>query len=266
MRQAPFEANSEAQFFYESDAHGEALARLLYLVSDRGMGIGALTGEIGSGKTMILNVLRSRLRKDLYTIIKIHTAHLPFEHILTEINHQLRGTGVMPPVTDKYYLLKEFEQLLNDNVSATGKHLILILDEAQFLSKECLEELKCLTNYNQDEALLTLVLSGQPELRPRLSALPQFAQRIGMFCNLQHLRYEEIAPYLQHRLKSAGAEKQDIFGADCIDLLFSFSKGCPRQINRVCKLAVDRACLMKEERVNAAMIRMIVNDIEKHFG
>jgi general secretion pathway protein A len=266
MRQAPFEANSEALFFYESEAHGEALARLLYLVSDQGMGIGALTGEIGSGKTMILNVLTSRLRKDIYTVIKIHTAHLPFEHILAEINHQLRNDGQILPVSDKYCMLKEFEMLLAEKIGASGKHLILILDEAQFLSEQCLEELKCLTNYNQDGAFLTILLSGQPELKTKLSSLPQIAQRIGMFYSLRHLRYEEVAPYLKHRLKSAGTKKEDMFDEQCLEPLFSFSKGCPRQINRVCKLAVDRACLTKKEKIDVEMVRMIITDIEKHFG
>lgn len=262
----PFESNSETQFFYESEAHGEALARLLYLVSDRGMGMGAMTGEIGSGKTMILNVLGSRLRQDLYTTIKIHTAHLPFERILMEINHQLRGEEDETLNEDKYYLLKDFERLLNEKIGSVGKHLILILDEAQFLSEDCLEELKCLTNYNQQKAMLTIILSGQPELKLKLSALPQIFQRLGMFCHLKNLGYDDVKPYLRHRLKTAGVDGDDIFDEGIVDPLFAFSKGCPRQINRVCKLAVDRACLMKKERMDAEMIRMIISDIEKHFG
>jgi type II secretory pathway predicted ATPase ExeA len=266
MRQPPFESNCDSQFFYESEAHGEALARLLYLVSDRGMGMGAMTGEIGSGKTMVLSVLLSRLRPDLYTSVKLHTAHLPFEHILAEINQQLKGKRNVAPHGDKYYLLKEFEQLLQDRILSIRKHMILILDEAQFLSEECLDELKCLTNYNQQGSALTIILSGQPELKAKLSALPQIYQRLGMFCYLKNLRYEEVPSYLQHRLRTAGSEKLDIFHADSIDPLFSFSEGCPRQINRVCKLAVDRACMMKKEQIDADMIRMITHDIEKHFG
>ena len=265
LRQPPFESNCDANFFFESEAHGEALARLIYLVSDQGMGIGAMAGEIGSGKTMLLSVLEQRLRKDLYTTIKLHTANLPFEHILAEVNQQLRGKGDAPQNSDKYYLLKEFETLLQNKISSLGKHLILILDEAQFLSGECMDELKCLTNYNQRESLLTIIFSGQPELKEKLSALPQIYQRLGMFCYLKNLRHEEVPLYLQHRLKTAGTE-QNIFAADCIDPLFSFSGGCPRQINRVCKLAVDRAGLTKKDQVDADMIRMIVRDIEKHFG
>lgn len=266
MRQPPFESNCDAQFFYESEAHCEALARLLYLVSDQSMGMGAMTGEIGSGKTMMLSVLGSRLRQDIYTTIKLHTAHLPFEHILAEINQQLRGKSEAAVHVDKYYLLKEFENLLQNKVGSIGKHLILILDESQFLSAECLDELKCLTNYNKKESLITIILSGQPELKEQLSALPQVYQRLEMFCHLKNLQYDEMVPYLRHRLQTAGAEQPDIFEEESIAPLFSFSDGCPRQINRVCKLAVDRACLMEKEQIDAETVRMIVRDIEKHFG
>jgi general secretion pathway protein A len=267
MRQPPFESNSEACFFFESETHGEALARLFYLVSDGGMGMGALTGKIGSGKTMLINVLESRLRQDLYTTIRLHTAHLPFEHILAEINSQLRDEAPSPDAPqEKYYLLKEFKQLLENKVGSLGKHLILILDEAQFLSPECLDELKCLTNFNQKESVMTLLLSGQSDLKEKLRALPQVYQRLGMFYDLQLLRQEEVGPYLRHRLRIAGAENMDIFDKEGIEPLFVFSGGCPRQINRICKLAVDRACLMKKERVDVNMVRMIIRDIEKHFG
>lgn len=266
LREPPFESACDAHFFYESKAHGEALARLLYLVSDRGMGMGAMSGEIGSGKTMLLNVLEQRLRKDLYATVRLHTANLTFEPILAEINQQLCGRQELPKNMAKYYLIKEFEALLQQQVGALGKHLILILDEAQFLSKECLDELKCLTNYNQSDPLLTIILSGQPELKETLSTLPQVYQRLGMFCCLKNLQHDEIVSYLQHRLKTAGAEKEDVFAEDCIDPLFSFSGGCPRQINRLCKLAIDHACLTRKERITADMIRVIIRDIEKHFG
>jgi type II secretory pathway predicted ATPase ExeA len=266
MKEPPFESNCDARFFYESEAHSESLARLLYLVADRAMDMGTMTGEVGNGKTMVLNAMTSRLREDLYTTMKLRTAHLPFEHIVAEINLQLRGKGSAALNDDKYYLMKEFEQLLHSRVSSTGKHLVLILDEAQFLSAECLDELKCLTAYNHPAPVLTLILSGQPELKARLSAMPQIYQRLGMSCVLKNLRYEEMGAYLEHRLKTAGTENTRIFSSNSIDPIFSFSGGCPRQINRVCKLAIDRACGMKKTQIDADMIHLIVRDIEKHFG
>ena len=107
---------------------------------------------------------------------------------------------------------------------------------------------------------------GLKYLSPFQFALPQIFQRLGMFCHLKNLTRADVKPYIQHRLRTAGAEGVNIFNDSVIDPLFAFSKGCPRQINRVCKLAVDRACLMKKEGVDADMIRMITSDIEKHFG
>lgn len=265
MRQPPFELHSEAAFFYESEEHGEALARLLYLVSDQGMGIGAMAGEIGSGKTMLLNVLTGRLRQDLYKTVRLHTAHLPFEDILAEINQQIASAPVNPAV-GRYELLKTFEQLLKTQIEARGKHLVIILDESQFLSPETLDALKCLTNYNQTSQLLTLIMVGQPELREKLRALPQIYQRLGMFCFLQNLKQHEIAPYLKHRLTIAGAEDPHVFEEACIQPLYDFSQGCPRQINRVFKLAVDRACLLQKKKIDTQMIQLIIQDIHSHFG
>lgn len=268
MQEAPFEVNSDPHFFFESKAHGEALARLLYMVNDQGMGMAAFTGEIGAGKTMILNVLNARIRKDLYRTIHLVTANLPFEHILLEINAALSGQDLpSDAVPEKYFLLKQFERLLQERIIDRGKHLLLILDEAQFLTAECLEELKCLTNYNQHNTALSIIFSGQPELKEKLRALPQIYQRLGMFYHLQNLSRDEIPVYLKHRLTIAGApHSEQIFKEASCDPLFHFSKGCPRQINRVCKLAVDRACLMKQNCIEPDMIQLIIRDIEKHFG
>jgi general secretion pathway protein A len=268
MRRPPFEVDSDPQFFYESRAHGEALARLLYLVSDRGMGMAALTGEIGAGKTMVLSVLSERIRKDLYSVVRLVTANLPFPHILQEINTQIMGRKHPQSETpDKYHLLKEFEEILTERIVNRGKHLLLILDEAQFLTADCLEEIKCLTNYNQDQAALSIIFAGQPELKEKLRKLPQIYQRLGMFYHLGHLEREEVPGYLEHRLRIAGIEGNGkIFDPDTTDPLYDFSHGCPRQINRVCKLAVDRACLIKKDHISEEMIRLIIRDIEKHFG
>ena len=273
LRQAPFEMDSDPSFFFESRAHGEALARLLYLVADQGMGMGMLTGEIGAGKTITLSVLKNRLRRDLYQVSYIRTASLRFSDLLQEINLQLRegpGQNGPPSVnggTDPYRLLKEFEDLLDRRLRPMGKHFVLILDEAQLLDPKCLEEVKCLTNLNQDgRRCLTIILAGQPELRENLRLMPQIYQRLGIVFHLLNLSRDELAPYVTHRLSVAGSPRQDVFEDACLDELYVFSGGCPRQVNRICKLAVDRACLLQKTMVDADMVRMIIADIRKYFG
>ena len=266
LNRRPFEADANPAFFFESRGHGEALARLMYLVSDEGMNMGALTGEIGSGKTMTLAVLVERLPRDHCTVVRIPSAHLRFPDLLQEALSQLCGRAPQPGA-DPYLLGKEFERALEERIVAPGRHLLLMLDEAQFLADDCLEPLKCLTNLNvAGRPALTVLLSGQPDLRERLRGLPQVFQRLGMFYHLELLRFDEVAAYLTHRLRVAGATHTDVFDPECVQALYDFSRGCPRQINRVCKLAVDRACLMQQSRITSQTVRAIVDDIGRHFG
>lgn len=269
LREPPFEAVSNTAFFYESNAHSEGIARLLYVVADQGMGIGALTGEIGSGKTMILNVLRERIPRDMYQTVHITTASFAFEHLLQEIIAQVEGDDLYTESGNdgKYPLLKRLERCVEERVTVLDKHLLVMLDESQLLEPGCLEELKCLTNLNRPgRSVLTIILAGQPELRRTLRSMPQVYQRMGMVYHLSHLERSEVPDYVRHRLAVSGASRLDIFEPDCMDLLYQFSHGCPRQINRVCKLAVDRACLLEQHKVNRDMVQRIVDDIRRQFG
>lgn len=268
LRRPPFEMDADPEFFFESKTHSEALARMIYLVSDRGMGLGALTGEIGSGKTLTLKTLCSRIDKEDYRVIRLVTAAYPFEHILEEMVAHLADGQPHAMERDKYHLTREFQSLLQTKIADIDKHLVVILDESQFLSPECLEDLKCLTNINheQEKSLLTIIFGGQPELKGTIRALPQVYQRVGMYYHLGNLAKDELPAYVRHRLQVAGAEDIDVFDEDCFDLLYDFSLGCPRQINRVCKLVIDRACILKKREVTREMLEIIVDDIRKHFG
>jgi general secretion pathway protein A len=261
----PFDMGCDPAYFYESRIHGEALARLLYVVADGGMGIGVLTGEIGSGKTMMLGVLRERVPRDRYRLISIPTAKFLFTDLLREFVLQLGGNATA--ATGAYDVARAFEQALEERVLARGCHLVLVLDEAQFLDPGCLEELKCLTNITRGgRPALTLLLAGQPELRDHLRALPQVYQRIGMVYHLNRLAADEVPAYVEHRLAVAGARSVLSFAAACSEPLFEFSGGCPRQINRVCKLAVDRALMLDRQVVDAALVQAIIQDIRQQFG
>ncbi len=264
----PFDAATDPAFFFESDAHGEALARLFYFVSDRSMGLAALTGEIGSGKTMTLQVLLNRLRPDLYDHAVLFTASGPFEAILGEINGHLRGDAAGSGVpAGRTAAVAEFRRLLREKIVALGRHLLVVLDEAQFLEPACLDELKCLTNPVDGGAPpVSLLLVGQPELKEHLRSLPQVYQRLGLIYHLRHLQRAEVGPYLQHRLNVAGSPRTDLFAEGCADVLFEFSGGCPRQINRICKLAVDRACLLQQPSIDVKILTLIIEDFKKQFA
>jgi len=268
LTRPPFDAVNEPAFFFESDAHGEALARLAYFVTDRTMGLAALTGEIGSGKTMTLRVLLNRLPPDLYGHAVLFTASGTFVEILAEINGHLRGDAFRDaPAVGRAAAVAEFRHLLREKIVALGRHLLIVLDEAQFLTPACLDELKCLTNPIDGGAPpVSLLLVGQPELKENLRSLPQVYQRLGLIYHLRHLQRAEVAAYLQHRLTIAGAARTDLFAAGCADLLFEFSGGCPRQINRICKLAVDRACLLRQNTIDHSLLNLIIADFKKQFA
>lgn len=264
LTQPPFEVGNDAQFFFESHSHGEALARLQYFANDGGMGMAALTGEIGAGKTFLLHVLLNTLQADLFSTISVFTARGTFEDLLNLVNARLAGEGGPAAAGDP---LARFHQLVTDRVAARGRRLFLVFDEAQFLDGDALSALKCLTNpFDSGTPPVSILLAGQPELRPRLQALPQVYQRLGLAYHLRYLRREEVDPYVRHRLCVAGAGQPDIFDSSCSDILFNFSKGCPRQINRICKLAVDRACMLQQTRIDANMVQLIVADFEQQFG
>jgi len=261
----PFELQADSRFFYKSRTHGEALARMLYLVSDKGMGMGVLTGEIGSGKTLIIRMLRDRVARDRYQVVYVPTAGYPFENLLEEILYQITGQqGDLNP-SSSYRLMKQLEDLLHSRIEKLGRHLLIILDEAQLLSGECIEEIKCLTNLNQDKKLVSVILAGQPELWDSIKNMPQVAQRIGMYYHLNNLSEDEIIEYIRHRLDVAGADDSDCFEDGSEKLIYDFSHGCPRQINKICKLVVDRSCLLKRKKVGIDMVEMIIDDVRKHF-
>jgi type II secretory pathway predicted ATPase ExeA len=267
LNRPPFDAGPDPAFFFESRAHGEALARLSYFTADRAMGLAAITGEIGAGKTLTLQVLASRLPPDAYRMITVFTAPETPAGILAEINRGLGGAEPRETVADADALRREFHRLLRQRIIAPGRHLLMVIDEAQLMNEACLDTVKCLTNpVESGEACVSIILSGQPELKARLRALPQVYQRMGLIYHLGYLTREEVPSYVRHRLTVAKAASADVFDTTALDLLYSFSNGCPRQINRICKLAVDRACMLHKSVVDAATVEMIISDFEKHFS
>lgn len=268
LTRPPFDAGTDPAFFFESRMHGEALARLEYFAADQTMGLAAITGEIGAGKTMTLHVFIRRLRPDVFRPIMIYTAPESPVGLLAEINRQLggaeQGIGVS---ADRDGLMREFQKLLRERIVASGRKLLIVLDEAQLMDEACLDAVKCLTNpIAAGLAPVCVILSGQPELKAKLRALPQVYQRFGLIYHLGYLSRDEVPDYVRHRLAVSQASSVEVFDAAGFDLLHDFSKGCPRQINQICKLAVDRACLLQQSAVDATMLRLIISDFEKHFA
>ncbi|HAS83698.1 MAG TPA: hypothetical protein DCS43_13755 [Verrucomicrobia bacterium] len=265
----PFDAGPNPDFFFESRAHGEALARLRYFALDRTMGLALVTGEIGAGKTMTLQVLLRRLPVDVYLPVLLYTAPSSPAGVLAAINRALGADEAdVSAAASSDVQQRLFARLLQSRIRESGRYLLIVLDEAQLMEPAALDAVKCLTNPPPEggHSPVGVILSGQPDLKQKLHALPQIYQRLGLVYHLGYLERGEVGDYVRHRLRVARAVNPDVFDEACMDLLFRFSAGCPRQINRICKLAVDRACVLKQVAVDASMVRMIVADFEKHFS
>jgi len=248
-----------------------ALERLFYIVEDGDMHFGLLTGDIGCGKTITRLVFKKKLLGQSYELVDLENANLSFPFLLLEV---LQCLGAADSFTERpidpsalYYLLREFKQVLKNRIHAKGKRLLIMLDEAQQLDRQTLIELKNLTNITLDgQCPVTIILIGQPDLRDLVKTLPQVDQRISLRYHLPPLRPQEIGDYVRHRLAVAGNPRPDIFTSDAADSLHRITGGVPREINRVCKLALARACTLKSRMVDGAMLESIALDLRRQDG
>ncbi len=274
LSEKPFEDLTNPKFFYQSRDHTEALDRMLYMVHDRNMKIGILTGEIGSGKTLTRTVFERNLSRHEYETVALDSSGLSFNDLLYDISRrisfshvsfEMNGLEVHDRRDDKFYLLETFQKQLAHINDVEHRHLITIIDEAQQLTPATLDELKNLTNIGTETRnYLTLFLIGQPELREIVRNLPQIDQRVSLRFHLNNLDMDDTRKYVQHRLRVAGCPREDIFTDDGVSVLFRETNGVPREINRVCKLALDYGASACLKEIDQEGVKLISDDIRKH--
>ena len=268
LRQQPFDNTRDTSYFFASGGHAEALSRLGFLVEDRNMGMGLLTGEIGCGKTVTRTMLHHQLARPAHLVVSLENCLLEFDELLLEIISQMRGERVSSAeMPDRYTRLSTFKQLLMRKVAESDRHLVILLDEAQQLSSASIDALKGLTNIaSERQNFLTLVLIGQPELRGTIRQLPQVDQRISLRYHLNAMSHEETRRYLEHRLQVAGLQGPMPFDGEAVRRLFETSGGVPREINRICKLALDHARANGVATLDAGIISSVTEDLRRHGG
>lgn len=265
--ESPFENTRDPRFFYRGSDHMEALERLHYMIEDRNMGFGMLSGEIGSGKTLLASVLVEMLPITEYEVVYTENSNFPFVHLLTEILQQLHHGQRRADDFEKYVLMKEFKEFVESNILAHHRHLLLLFDEAQEIAEDVLVEIKNLLNIqNATQNYMTVVLIGQPELRTVVKQLPQLDQRIGLRYHLNALSSTDIGRYVEHRLRIAGHPDGQIFGEDSSQILYRVTRGIPREVNRLCKLALDRAFAFEERMIGNEILLAIVRDLHRQDG
>lgn len=264
----PFDNTRDTRYFFPASGHVEALSRLLFLAEDRNMGMGLLTGEIGSGKTLLRTVLHARIGGDQHLRVSIENGLLDFDDLLLEIISQMRGERVESrELADRYSRLAAFKRLLTELVANRDRHLVILLDEAQQLDPASLDALKGLTNIaSERQNFLTLILIGQPELRQRVRKLPQVDQRISLRYHLGALEEGELTAYLTHRLEVAGYQGPFPFSARALEGLYRASRGIPREVNRIGKLALEHIRTQGLTRFSEEVIATVVRDLRRHGG
>ncbi|WP_119304110.1 ExeA family protein [Dongia deserti] len=234
LREKPFSLLPDPDFLFMSSKHSLALSILEYSLAGQA-GFCAITGDIGSGKTTLIRSLLRRIGRDV-TLGLISNTHTGLTDITAWALASFgRGTNAQ---TDAEIYQELMHFLIEEY--AGGRRCILVVDEAQNLTVEALEELRLLSNINSDkDLLLQIILVGQPELLMKLKSpeLTQFAQRISISYHLTPLNYLDTRRYIRHRLEVAGADRP-IFTDTAIGAVQFFSGGVPRVINSICDMAM----------------------------
>jgi general secretion pathway protein A len=259
----PFNLTPDPRFFFFSKKHEEAFEHILFGIKQR-RGFIVISGEVGIGKTTLCRLLLDRLDKidsRLKTAL-IFNPSLTTIELLQAIN---RDYGIKHQSSSKGELVSELNSFLLRELSLGGNAL-LIIDEAQNLSTECMEEIRMLSNLETEkEKLIQILLVGQPELQAKLGLqeLRQLNQRITLRYHIQPLDLEETRAYIGYRLKVAGGQDRVLFTPKALERIYQASSGIPRLINAICDKAllaafVDEARVVNENCVSKALPELAV--------
>jgi len=257
--ESPFSLSPDPAFFYRSEQHEEALANLVYGVQAR-KGFIALSGEVGTGKTTMLECLRDYLESQYIEFAFLFNSRINVEQFFDMIAYDL---DLPCQRTSKTEVLFALNQLLVEQAQE-GRTVVLIVDEAHNLEWEVLEEVRLLGNLeNRNGKLLQIILSGQPELDRKLDApnLRQLKQRIVLRCNLQPFTLRDAVEYMQTRLERVGVPEQNIFSEELMAEIHLRSQGIPRVINAICDNMLLTAFALETKVCNADMLDEVCKDM-----
>lgn len=253
----PFSLVPDPDFLFWSKGHGRAYAVLEYGLESRAA-LTVVTGEVGTGKTTLIQTLLRRVDASI-TLGLISNAQGDRGDLLRWVLNALDVP--LPEKTDYVSLFQHFQNYVIAEYAA-GRHVVLIIDEAQNLGEDMLEELRMFTNMNSGgDVLLQIVLAGQPELRDlvRRPSLRQFAQRVAATCHLKPFDLPDTIAYIRHRLIHVGGTGQE-FSAPAMQCIFDHSNGIPRIINKLCDLALVYATATSDHQVGLDVVREVLED------
>jgi general secretion pathway protein A len=259
----PFQLTPDNRFFFASSVHNRAISHLVYGLSQE-EGFVVITGEVGAGKTTLVERLWSQLDRSRYVIARIVQTQVSGDDLLrlAAIGFGLQQEG------DKSQLLQRLELLFREQQSSS-RRCVLVVDEAQALPIPALEELRMLSNVSIDgRALLQTVLLGQPQLRSVLARpeLDQFRQRILASFHLGPLNEDETHQYIMHRMKAAGWSGRPHWEPAALTAVYQHSDGIPRRINRLCSRVLLYGALEESDEITTATVEVTARELQQDLA
>lgn len=258
FREAPFNITPDPRFLFLSRGHQEAFNHLLFGIQER-KGFIQLTGEVGAGKTTLCRALLEQLGPDYRTALILNPRLSPLQ-LLKVILEELE----LPVRHSRSSCMKELNEYLLQQAE-WGHDVVLLIDEAQDMDRQLLEEVRLLSNLETDERkLLQIVLVGQPELRDLLDdrGLRQLRQRILVRYHLGPLSRQDTERYVLFRLSAAGANSRPMFSSPALRAIHRYSRGVPRLINAVCDKTLLCGFVLDEFRLRARHVRRAIRELE----
>ncbi len=271
LRERPFEDALDERFFYPSESHQAAILKLRYAVENHRQGA-LLAGASGLGKTLIVNMLADSLPEQFRPFARINFPQMPVAELLAYIAFELTGASDLAENDDSrrredfhapgiQASVRQIEGFLAEN-SQNGRHAVAVIDEVHLLDdRHALEAIRLLPNFGPfGRPALTMLLVGQTSFLPVLDRTPQLEERLGVKCLLRSFGEEDTGRYIKHRLQAAGADR-DIFDAEAISAVHFQTHGIPRQINRLCDLALLIGYAERQEMISAVQIEAISQEL-----
>ncbi len=259
LSEKPFQILSDPAYLFMSRTHENAYTHLEYGILEN-KGFVVITGEIGSGKTTLINYLLEKIEGNIETAL-INNTLMRSGNLLKMLcqDFEIETSGM-----DDAERLSTFYQFLVEQYTKR-KRVILIIDEAQNLRLEELEEVRMLSNFElEKQHLFQIILVGQPELRHKLKqrALEQFAQRVSVHYHISGLGQDEVETYIKYRLRIAGAESLEIFNNSAMEAIYKHSRGIPRLINILCDTALVYGFADGLKQIDGEIIESVIQERE----
>ncbi|MFH1757483.1 MAG: AAA family ATPase [Pseudomonadota bacterium] len=254
----PFNVNPNPKFLFFTESHREALTSMIYGIKER-KGFVSIAGETGTGKTTLIRQMLDELDPSV-KVVFISQTKVSFEQLLRGVLLEL---GMSVGFQDKASLIRQFNHYLMERLGR-DENLAIIIDEAQHLSMEAMEDFRLLSNLETATSkLVQIILVGQPELEEKLNSkeLRQFKQRIAIRRRILPLREEDAKRYIEHRLKMVGSSTAQVFTADAVSMICHYGQGIPRTINILC----DNAFLIGYDRGKKKINGLIIQEIIRHM-